>query len=158
MTKAINADPYIKVKTKKSQARFKRIKNPKGADTAIGNFLVEVEVTATQAEVYLPISIASGKKITGFMYQIEGTATGAISTASVESRGEGVTQVTVGTILYCKIPAGKTATFRIKLEIKGKVGKMYQVLINQINYKLSPTDARYKRFFGGVSTKKIEFR
>ena len=153
-----NADEFIRIKVAKSQARFTRVKNPKGADTGIGEYFLIVEVTPHTDTVYVPLSIASGKKVTGFVYQIEGTAAGLISKASVTARGEGVTQVTLGTILYCKIPPSKKAEFRIQIEIKGKIGKTYKVVINQINYKLNTSDARYKRYTQGVSTRPLEFK
>jgi hypothetical protein len=115
-------------------------------------------VTSKQGEVYVPLSIASGKKVTGFVYQIEGTGVGSLATANVEGKGVGVTQVTLGTLRYAKIPLEKTASFRIQVEMKGKIGKEYSALIHQINYKLSATDARYKKFLGGVSTRTLEFR
>ena len=37
-------------------------------------------------------------------------------------------------------------------------GKEYTVIIHQINYKLSPTDARYKKLVGGVRSRDLEFR
>jgi hypothetical protein len=158
MTKTISADEYINVTISKSQAHFKRIRNPKGADVAIGNYFLIIDVTSKKGAIHIPLSISSGKKVTGFIYQIEGTATGSLSTAEVEARGDGVTKVTLGTLLYCKIPEGKTASFRIQVGIKGKIGKEYTVVIHQINYKLNPTDARYKKFQGGVSTRTLEFK
>lgn len=158
MKKAFSGDEYMSVVVTKSQARFKRIKNPKGADSGVGYFFMIVDVTPKAGEVLIPLSIASGKKVTGFIYQIEGTGAGALSTAHVEARGVGVIQVTLGTLHFVKIPEGNTASFRIQVEMKGKVGKEYSVLIHQINYKLSATDARYKKFVGGVRSRTLEFR
>ncbi len=139
-------DEYIEVKIKKDQAHFERVKTKDGDEKAAGNFLIVVEITAEKDTVFIPISISSGIKPTGFMYQIEGTAPGAISTASVICRGEGVTQVTLGTLLYAKIPLGKTAIFRIQTKIKGSFGKTYKIIINRINYKLKLPDARYTQY------------
>jgi hypothetical protein len=158
MKKAINADQYIAVRVQKAQTRFTRIKNPKGADTGTGLFFMIVDITAHTEAVFVPLTIASGKKVTGFIYQVEGTATGALSTTDIAVRGEGVTQVVLGTLLYSKIPKGSTASFRIQVAIKGKVGKEYSVFIHQINYKLNPADARYKKYTGGVRTPVLKFK
>lgn len=147
----------MKVKVKKSQASFKRIRDPKGPDHALGFFHLTINVTAPEKAIYLPLSIASGKKPAGFVYQIEGTAVGKIITTSIESRGPNVTQITSGTIIYSKIPAGKTATFKIKIEIKGSVGKTYKIVINTINYKFDPSDTRYQKFKTPISTRPIRF-
>lgn len=155
--KASGIDPYVTVKVQKSQSRFVRIKNPDGADRGVGNYLITIDITAKKEIVYIPVSIASGKKVTGFMYQIEGTAEGSITTADVTCRGEGVTQITLGTILYAKIPMGKKATFRIQAEIKGKIGKMYKIVINRINYKLDSRDARYKQYLKEISSDLLRF-
>jgi hypothetical protein len=158
MKKTFSGDEYIEVVVTKSQARFKRIKNPKGADHGEGHFFMILDVTSKQGEVYVPLSIASGKKVTGFVYQIEGTGVGSLATADVEGKGAGVTQVTLGTLRYAKILQEKTASFRIQVDMKGKIGKEYSVLIHQINYKLSASDARYKKFVGGVRTLSLEFK
>ena len=156
--KVKSENEHIRVAIEKSQARFIRVKNPKGADTGIGEYLLSVAITAKDTAVYLPVSIASGKKTTGFVYQIEGTAVGSIATAGVSARGEATTLVTLGTLLYCMIPPSTTSVFRIQVEIKGKIGKTYKVFINQINYKLHPSEARYKRFGEGVGSKSLEFK
>ncbi|MBP6946389.1 MAG: hypothetical protein KBB46_03815, partial [Candidatus Pacebacteria bacterium] len=100
-------DEYIAVKVAKNQARFERVKQKGVEDKALGKFFLEIDVTAKQQEVFLPLSVASGKKTAGFMYQIEGTAPGSIVITDIKVRGEGVTQVTLGTLLYAKLPAGK---------------------------------------------------
>ncbi|MFM2381252.1 MAG: hypothetical protein RLZZ76_18 [Candidatus Parcubacteria bacterium] len=157
MKKSIVGDEVVSLKIQKSQARFKRIKN-EGPDTGIGFYFLALEVTALKGAVLVPLSIASGKKVAGFVYQIEGTGAGTLSKASVEVRGEGVTQVTLGTLLFAKIPEGKKAVFRIQIETRGKIGKEYTVLIHQLNYKQSPTDARYKKFSGEIRTRTLEFK
>ena len=156
-TKDQSIDEYIQVKVQKSQSRFERIRNLKGADQGVGKYFLLIDIAAKKEDVYVPVSVASGKKATSFIYQIEGTAIGSISRASVTARGEGTMQITLGTILYCKIPAGKKAAFRIQIEIKGKIGKSYKIVINRINYKLNPSDTRYKRFQKEISTKLIRF-
>ncbi len=157
MKKTIEGDGFVSMKIVKSQARFKRIKKD-GPDVGVGFYFLVLEVTAVKGSVLVPLSIASGKKTTGFVYQIEGTGTGSLSEASVEVRGEEVTQVTLGTLLYAKIPEGNVATFRIQVEIRGKIGKEYSVLIHQLNYKLSPTDARYKKFASEIRTRTLSFK
>jgi hypothetical protein len=139
-------DGSLSLRIQKTQKRFKKIKNPDGPDIGVGYFLLEFDVTAVAKELYIPLSIASGKKPTGFVYQIEGTAKGAISTAEVTVRGDAVTQVTMGTILYAKIPAGTKAAFRMLIEIRGKMQNGYRIVINTINYKTDMNAARYQKF------------
>lgn len=115
-----------------------------------------IDIKAKKENVFIPINIASGKKTTGFMYQIEGTAEGQITSASVECRGEGVLQVTVGTILYTKIPQGKTATFRIQASVRGQMSKTYNIVINRINYKLAVTDGRYRQYIKPIPTDSVK--
>lgn len=148
----------IKVHVRKRQARFKRIRVPQGPDVGVGEFFLLVEVTAVKETVYIPTSIASGKKPTGFVYQIEGTAEGTIVTTNISCNGAGVTQVTLGTILYCKIPAGKTAIFRVLVSMRGGAGKEYKVVINRIHYKHTPSDARYQKFTEEINSSILKFR
>lgn len=139
-------DENITVKVKKDQARFERVKVEGAKDKAFGNFFIAIDITSKKSDVFIPLSIASSQKPTGFMYLIEGTGEGSVSNADVTVRGDGVTQVTVGTLKYARIPATKTATFRIQITIKGKVGKTYKITITRINYKLALTDARYQQY------------
>ena len=150
-------DPYIEVKVKKNQARFLRIKQKGVADRAIGKFYIEINITAEQTEVFVPLSIASGKKVAGFMYQIEGTAEGEIETANVRVRGGGVSQVTVGTLLYARIPAGKTGSFEIRAEIRGSFAKVYKIVFTRLNYKLNLTDARYQQYLKEIHSESVTF-
>jgi hypothetical protein len=152
------ADEHINIRVQKSQARFKRVQNSKGADQGVGEFFLALDITAMKETVLIPLSIASGKKPTGFVYHIEGTAEGKIVTTHISCRGDGVTQITLGTLLYCKIPVGKRATFRIQNEIKGKIGKSYKIVINRINYKLDPNVARYKQFISEINSDTLSFR
>ena len=154
--KAEGKDEYITVKLGKDQARFERVKVEGEKDKAFGKFYIMIEVTAKKSDVFLPLSIASGKKPTGFMYQIEGTAEGVITTADVTVRGEGVSQVTLGTLLYAKISAGSTATFRIQTTIRGKAAKTYKIIINRINYKLALTDARYQQYLKPIVSDSVK--
>ena len=150
-------DAYIAVKVKKNQARFERIKQKGEADKAIGKFYIEITITAKQDAVFIPISIASGKKVAGFMYQIEGTAEGSLATADIETHGEGVSQVTLGTLRYAKIPAGTTASFQIRATIRGRVGKTYKIVFARLNYKLNLTDARYQQYLKEIHSESVKF-
>ena len=145
------------VDLKESKRNFRRIDRPEGPDQVLGSFSFIVDITAATGDVYIPLSIASGKKPTGFVYQIEGTAEGEIVTTDISCRGDGVTQITLGTLLYCKIPSGMTATFRIRIEIRGKVGKSYRVVIHQLHYKHDPSEARYQKSSQEISTKMLKF-
>lgn len=151
-------EAYVRMKVAKSQSRFTRIRKEDEKDVGIGAFLLVVEVTAPQESIYLPLSIASGKKPAGFVYQIEGTGEGSIATASVEARGESITLVTLGSIRYCKIPLGKKGTFRLQIQIRGSVGKTYMIVINRVHFKLNPEDARYKKSQKPLRTRPLQFK
>ncbi len=150
-------DAFIGVKVKKNQARFLRIKQKGEDDKAIGKFYIEIDITAKQENVFIPLSIASGKKTAGFMYQIEGTAEGTIATADIKIRGEGVSQVTLGTLLFAKIPTSKTASFQIQATIRGKIGKTYKIVFTRLNYKLKLTDARYEQYLKEIHSESVKF-
>lgn len=157
-TKFTNSDSSIAVKVQKAQSRFKKIQGLEGEDAGNGVFFLLLDVTASTEDVYIPLSIASGKKVVGFIYHIEGTAAGEINTTDISCRGDGITKITLGTLLYAKIPVGMTASFRISIDIKGQTGKEYKVAINQINYKLDPGDARYKKLDVEIETETVKFR
>lgn len=148
-------DAYITVKVKKKQAHPERIKIDDATDKVIAKFYLEIEITAKQANVFIPLSIASGKKTAGFMYQIEGTAPGTIATANVRVRGVGITQVTVGTLLYAKIPGGTTASFQIHATVRGIYGKKYKIVFTRLNYKLLLTDARYEQYLKEIHSESV---
>lgn len=150
-------DPYIDVKVKKNQARFQRVKQKGVEDKALGKFYVEIDITAKQVDIYIPLSIASGKKTAGFMYQIEGGAAGSIVTADVTVRGDGVSQVALGTLLYAKIPAGKSASFQIQATIRGAFGKAYKIVFTRLNYKRHLTEARYQQYIKEISSDSVTF-
>ena len=150
-------NPYIDVKVKKNQAHFQKITKKGEEDKAIGKFFIEVDITAKQQDVFIPVSVASGKKAAGFMYQIEGTAPGSIATTDIKTRGEGVSHVTLGTLLYAKIPMGKTATFLIYATIRGKFGKRYKIVFARLNYKLHLTDARYEQYLKEIHSDSVSF-
>lgn len=158
MKKTTFGDEFIHVKVEESQGRFERIRRPGERDQGHGEFFLRMDVTAPKKTLYIPLSIASGKKPTGFIYHIEGTAEGIIHTTNISCRGDGITKITLGTLLYAKIPAGKTATFRILVETRGPIGKEYMIVINRINYKFDPSDARYTRFDTEIPSKTVRFR
>lgn len=147
-------DPYIEVKVAKNQARFQKLPD-NGVGRVVGRFYLEIAITAKQQEIFVPISIASGKKAAGFMYQIEGTAPGRIDTTECKVRGEGVTQVTLGTLLFAKIPLGKTASFELRASIGGRRGKKYQIVITRLNYKLQVADARYQQYLKEIHSDSV---
>lgn len=150
-------DNPLLIKVRDTKASFRRTRVPDGPDPVTGKFWFVIDVTAASKDIYLPISIASGKKPTGFVYQIEGTVQGFISTTDISCKGEGVTQITLGTIFYCKIPKGATARFRIRVEMRGQVGKSYRVVIRQIHYKFDPSNARYQKALQDIHTKMLKF-
>lgn len=150
-------DSYIDVRVKKNQARFKRIKKKDQEDKALGMFLLEIDITAKQQEIFVPVSVSSGKKTSGFMYQIEGTAQGSIVTTDIKVRGKEVSQVTLGTLLYAKIPTGKTASFQIQATIRGSFKKRYKIVFTRLNYKLHLTDARYRQYLKEIHSDSVTF-
>ncbi len=150
-------DSYINVKIHKNQARFKRVTKKDTKDKAVGNFYMEISITSKQEPVFIPLSIASGKKTAGFMYQIEGTGEGSIATANVEVHGEGVSQVAVVTLLYAKIPTGVTASFEVRATIRGSFGKTYKIVFTRINYKLQVSEVRYLQYLKELHSKNIQF-
>lgn len=149
-------DDYISVKVKKNQARFEKIKKKGRDDIAKGKFYLELDIIAKKVDVFVPISIASGKKTAGFMYQIEGTAAGSIATADLKIRGEGVSQIIIGTLLFAKIPAGKSCTFQVRATINGEFGKVYKIVFTRLNYKLNLTEARYHRYLKEIKSESVK--
>ncbi len=146
------------IKVQKTDAHFYRLKKQKDTDDlGLGKFLLLIDITASKETLYIPISIASGRKSAGFIYQIEGTTKGS-AIATIETRGKDSVTVTSGTISYSKILAGKTETFKIFTEVTGAEGKTYQVVVSRINYKLNPNDLRYKRFLTEIRTKTLKFK
>ncbi len=150
-------DPYLEVKVIKNQARFERVKKKGEDDKYFGKFFLRVEVRSKEEEVFIPVSLASGKKTAGFMYQIEGTAPGTIATTEIEVRGEGVSQISLGTLLFAKIPPGKTASFQIQVTTRGQVGKVYKIVFTRLNYKLKLTDVRYEQYLKAIPSNAVKF-
>jgi hypothetical protein len=150
-------DDYIAVKVKKNQGRFRRIKKKGQEDKGEGEFYIEIDITAKQQDVFIPLSVASGKKVAGFMYQIEGTGPGSIVTTSIKVRGDKVSNVTLGTLLYAKIPTGKTATFRIQATIGGRFNEQYKIVFVRINYKLQLTEVQYHQYLKELHSETVSF-
>ena len=148
----------IVIKVKDLEESTRRIPDPEKPDAVHGKFWFTIDITATIKDVYVPLSIASGKKPAGFMYQIEGTAPGTIKSTNISCKGEGVLQVTHGTIVYAKIPAGKTATFKLRIEMRGALNKTYGIILYQIQYKWSPADARYQKLAQTIRSKMEKFK
>lgn len=151
-------DAYIEVKVKKSQGRFELVRQKGKEDKFEGKYYLELAITAKETDIYIPLSIASGKKVAGFMYQIEGTAEGLVGGADIKVRGEGVSMVTVGTIVYAKVPRGKTGSFEIRATIKGQRGKSYKLVFTRLNYKLNISDARYEQYLKEIQGEKVTFK
>jgi hypothetical protein len=150
-------DPNVEVEVRKNQGRLERVKARGTEDKLFGRFYMEVAVTAEAGEVFVPLSIASGKKTAGFMYQIEGTGASSIVTAELKVRGAAITQITLGTLLFAKIPAGKTAVFEIRAKTNGLAHKSYQIVITRLNYKLNITQARYNQYLKPIPSKSVQF-
>jgi hypothetical protein len=146
----------IEVKVQLNQARSDVVKQKAGEDKRFAKFYLEIRVTAKGTDVYIPISIASGKKTAGFMYRIEGTAPGSIVETAIKVRGERVTHVTLGTLLYAKIPAGKTASFQIKATTRGKSRETYGIVIFRLNYKLELNAQRYQQYLKEIVSDSVK--
>lgn len=146
----------LQVRVQKSQARLRKRERSQNRKMGIGEFFLLIDITANDTDVYIPLSIASGKKPAGFVYQIEGTRAQGIAGARVSYEGNGISEVTVGTLLYCKIPRGKVATFRLLIDIEATLGGEYKVGISRIHYKHSPSDARYEKFTDTLYTKTLK--
>lgn len=140
---------------KKAEARYKKKAGSIEGGTTLGEFFLSIEITATDTEVYIPLSIASGKKPAGFVYALEGTSRATLDTASVSVGGRGVTEVTLGTLLFARIQKGGTAVFRINIAMRGKSGASYKAIITRINYKYTPQDGRYTTFTYPLETESV---
>lgn len=151
-------EPGVVIKVKDQQVSARRIPDPTKQDSVHGKFWFTIDITALAKDVYVPLSVASGKKPAGFMYQIEGTAPGTIKSTDISCKGDGILQVMHGTILYAKIPAGKTAMFKLRIEMRGALGKTYGITIYQIQYKWYPTDTRYQKLAQAIRSKMEKFK
>jgi hypothetical protein len=154
---ASGIDDFIAVKITKNQARYERSHALGTPANGVGKFFMLVAVTAKKQEVLIPLSMASGKKTAGFMYIIEGTGESSIATTSVTPTGDEVSHITIGTLQFCKIPAGSTAVFRILVTSRGQAGKTYQFIISRLNYKLLLSEARYLQYLKPLPSKPLKF-
>ncbi len=157
-TVAVSLHEEVHVRVRKTQGRFEKIRNPKGRDEAVGEFFLEVELNTRAGDTYVPLSIASGKKPTGFVYHIEGSGKSALSSATVTCEGKGVAQVTLGTLVYAHIPAGTRASFRVLVTMKGFVNESYTVVIDRMHYKHDLHEARYQKADVALHSKTLLFR
>jgi hypothetical protein len=156
-SRAEGLDPHIEVKLLSNHMHFTRVSVEDGPDKGFGQFSLSLGIAAKKEVIYIPLSVASGIKQAGFMYQIEGSTAGSIKTATVTCKGMSVSQVTLGTLLFAKIEAGTTATFAIEATVKGQVGQMYKIAITRINYKLNLTDTRYQQYLKAIESKNMKF-
>lgn len=148
----------LRIKVQKTDAHFYRSQNKEDSDhLGLGKYLLVVDVTASKETLYIPTSIASGRKSTGFIFHIEGENKSS-GTATITSEGDGIVTVTAGSIAYTKIPPQKTARFKIRVEVLGSIRKSYKVVVSRINYKVNPNDLRYKRFLTEVDTDFLKFK
>lgn len=152
-------DGSVSVSLERTGARFNKPRDIDGSmkDIGIGKFFLSIDVVSLKAPIYVPVSIASGKKTVGFIYQIEGTDAGEIGITEVACHGDGITKVTLGTLLYARIPALKTGSFKMEIEISGRLKKEYRIALNQMSYKLDPADSRYKKLELDIGTKWLKF-
>ncbi len=148
-------DQYVTIKQKKQKTSFVRVKVETGPDRATGTFVIEIAITAKSVPVFVPLTIASGKTTSGFMYHIDGTSESAIGRAGVSVSGEGVKRITIGSLDYAELPPTVTGLFQLEVVIKGRVGQTYQVVINRINYKLALTDTRYQQYLKPLPSKHL---
>lgn len=152
------SDTYITVVTQKTEAHFSAGYDRDRTDRlGVGSYFFNLTVTAHASTVYVPISIASGRKSTGFIYQVEGTGEGT-GTGSVDGRGDGVTTISFGSITYFKIPPERTVSFKILVQVTAPRKHSYKVVIGRVNYKLNTSDARYKRLITDIGTKAVKFK
>lgn len=150
-------DRYIEVKVKKNQGRFRRATQKGVEDKAVGEYYLEIMITAKQSDVFIPLSIASGKKVAGFMYHVEGTAEGSLATTELTVRGDVVSQVTIGTLRYARILGGTSAEFQIKASVRGRSGKAYQIVFTRLNYKTNLQETRYRQYLKEFRSSTVKF-
>jgi hypothetical protein len=150
-------DEYVKVKLGKNQGRFKRTKDAAGENIAEGHFYIEILITALLDPIFVPLSVATGKKVAGFMYHIEGTGEAAIRTTTIAVKGADISHVMIGTIRYAKIPPAKSALFQVQVQIRGSFGKTYHIVFSRINYKRSVHDQRYRQYTQQLESRRVTF-
>ena len=149
---------HLYCEVKGSEAYFLKRTYRSGEAHGQAQFHLSIDIIGLIEAVYIPHSLASGKKPTGFIYQIEGTGEAAIVAAKISCQGDGVTQITLGTLRYIKIPRGKTARILMVFDIEGGSGREYKIVVNRINYKLDPSDARYKKIDAAMETSTLKMQ
>lgn len=153
--------PPMTVRVVRRQSHFYKNKLPRQdayADKGLGTHFLLFEITAGPDAIYIPNSIATGRKSAGFLYVVEGDDAGEPTVAIISKRGEGVTTVTSGSVVYTKIDPGKTGVFIVNAEVIGSLGSSYSVIVSTISYKNNPNDYRYKKFSTELKTDILEFR
>lgn len=158
-TKISTTTPPVGVSLKKSTGSFKKLNNEDGSDdSGEGKYMLQIAVAAGSDDLYIPVSIATGRKSNGLIYQVEGSER-AESTATVSCSGENSVVVTSGSLSYCKVPKGMTVSFKVLVSVVGELKEEYRVVLGHINYKLNPSDLRYKKFLlKDIRTKLLKFR
>ncbi len=153
--------PPMSVRVVRTQMHFYKDKLPRQAEyvgKGLGTYFLLFEITAGPDALFIPISIATGRKSAGFLYVVEGGGVG-IPTALIQDKGgKEISIVTSGSIVYTKIPPGKTASFVLNAEIVGELERSYKLMVNTISYKTNPNDYRYKKFQSDLGTETLTFR
>lgn len=159
-SKTLPQVPPLSLRVVRTQAHFYETKLPRQSEykgKGLGVYFLLFEVTSGIEALYIPISIATGRKSAGFLYVTEGDGKGATTVALTSEGGREVTTITSGSVVYTRIPAGKTAMFRINGEVIGTKEEVYRILITTVSYKVNPNDFRYKKFYTELSTEKLFF-
>ncbi len=147
----VAATSPLTLKVRKSQGRFERGRGTEGKI----HFYLEVDVTTTSEDIYVLQSVASGKKIAGFMYYIEGTGEGKVVAGDCIEKGKGVTMVHVGTLSYVKIPKGSTASFEFRIAVRGEVRRSYRLVFTRMNFKRRLEQQRYESYETTLYSKSV---
>jgi len=121
-----------------------------------GKYNIAFSVTSGDETLYVPTSFGSGTT-TGIVYEIEGSGEAEV-TSTVTCKGDGIKTSRVGSVLFCKIPPGKTADFKIVAQIAGEKGDEFSFVINRINYKTDPNRAKYTAYKTDMSTGIVIFK
>ncbi len=153
--------PPMTVRVVRTQSHFYKDKLPRQEEYAgkgLGTYFLLFEITAGGEALYIPISIATGRKSAGFLYVVEGTGIGTPTVALLGKGGKDVTTVSSGSIVYTKIPPGRLASFVLNGEIMGELERSYRILVSTVSYKTNPNDFRYKKFQANLCTDTLEFR
>jgi hypothetical protein len=121
-----------------------------------GRYNISFQVIAGEDALYIPVSFGSGTT-TGFVYEIESSGK-ATTTSTITCKGAEIKTSTIGSLSFCKIPAGKTADVKVIAKIVGEQDEDYRIIINRINYKTDPNKLKYSAFKTNLSTGVVEFK